>query len=449
MPKSEIKESKQIASGSIFQDLKTFDADHPPVTTIESLCMNCGKNGLTRLLLTKIPHYKDIILMSFQCENCGFENNEIQNGGKINEKGIRIKLEVVNERDLNRQVVKSDYTSIKIPKLNFEIPSQSQKGEITTIEGIIDRSVMGLEQDQSRRKQENPKTAADIELFISQLLSLKSVDEPFTIIFEDITGETHVENVNEFQRDRQCSITHFVRSEMENKMLGIFQENNDELLKPMEPESYTLEDLEGEILKFPTNCPKCNAPCSTNMKMTNIPHFKEVVIMATTCDECGHKTNEVKSGSGIEPEGIRIQVQVTGTEDFSRDVLKSETCSMEIPELELEVGPNALGGRFTTIEGLLTATKEQLLSSASFCGDSVDETVKKRMDEFISKLDQVLNGIHSITIILDDPAGNSYIQSLSDNGCDGKLTITKYQRTFQQNEELGINDMKVENYDTN
>lgn len=37
----------------------------------------------------------------------------------------------------------------------------------------------------------------------------------------------------------------------------------------------------------------------------DIPHFKEVVIMATVCDHCGHKTNEVKSGGGIEPQGTR------------------------------------------------------------------------------------------------------------------------------------------------
>lgn len=44
--------------------------------------------------------------------------------------------------------------------------------------------------------------------------------------------------------------------------------------------------------------------------------------MATTCDACGTRTNEVKSGGGIEPLGIRIEVEVNGKEDFSRDLLK-------------------------------------------------------------------------------------------------------------------------------
>lgn len=44
--------------------------------------------------------------------------------------------------------------------------------------------------------------------------------------------------------------------------------------------------------------------------------------MATTCDVCGIKTNEVKSGGGIEPKGVKIEVDVRSKEDFSRDVLK-------------------------------------------------------------------------------------------------------------------------------
>lgn len=44
--------------------------------------------------------------------------------------------------------------------------------------------------------------------------------------------------------------------------------------------------------------------------------------MATNCDTCGVKTNEVKSGGGIQPQGMLIEVKVNSKEDFSRDVLK-------------------------------------------------------------------------------------------------------------------------------
>lgn len=56
-------------------------------------------------------------------------------------------------------------------------------------------------------------------------------------------------------------------------------------------------------------------------------------------------------------------------------------------------------------------------------------------------------GRRKVTIILDDPAGNSYVQALTDDGSlDERLTIEKYDRTFEHNEELGLNDMKTENY---
>jgi zinc finger protein len=39
-----------------------------------------------------------------------------------------------------------------------------------------------------------------------------------------------------------------------------------------------------EVMTFPANCSHCNAPSDTKMHILNIPHFKEVVIMATNCD---------------------------------------------------------------------------------------------------------------------------------------------------------------------
>lgn len=169
--------------------------------------------------------------------------------------------------------------------------------------------------------------------------------------------------------------------------------------------------------------------------------------MATTCEICGHRTNEVKSGSGIEPKGAKIEVKITGKKDFSRDILKSDTCHMEIPELELEVGPTTLGGRFTTVEGIITSIKEQLSNSTAFIGDSSDKETINRLEKFIFQLNEILDGKKEVTLILDDPAGNSFIQSLSDNDePDDRLKITKYERSFEQNEELGINDLNVDNY---
>ena len=63
-------------------------------TEVESLCVNCGENGITTLLLAKIPHYREIILSSFICESCGYRNNDIQGGGAIQPTGVLFKVSV-------------------------------------------------------------------------------------------------------------------------------------------------------------------------------------------------------------------------------------------------------------------------------------------------------------------------------------------------------------------
>ena len=48
------------------------------VDNIDSLCMNCEEQGVTRLFLTRIPFFKEVVLMSFECPHCGYRNSEIQ-----------------------------------------------------------------------------------------------------------------------------------------------------------------------------------------------------------------------------------------------------------------------------------------------------------------------------------------------------------------------------------
>lgn len=336
--------------------------------------------------------------MSFSCDHCGFQNNEIQSGAEIKVKAIKFKLLVKEPSDLNRRIVKSDYSAVRIEELDFEIPAKSQKGEVTTVEGVIDRVVAGLNQDQELRRQEHPEAAEQIDQFIKKLEGLKELKEPFTLILDDISGDAHIENPNAPHPDPNVTSEHYVRNVEQNHMLGIFerseidepavvdeetkrQEENNEMMKPIAEGAWPLEELHGEVLMFPTNCSNCLAPCETNMKVTSIPHFKDVVIMATTCDRCGVRTNEVKSGGGIEEKGVKIEVRVASREDFSRDVLNSENCHLKIRELDVEVGPSALGGRFTTVEGLLTAMRDQLSENSAMFGDSSDRDCRKRLQE--------------------------------------------------------------------
>jgi len=438
---------------SMFPSLSAEENSSEP-QEIESLCVSCYKEGVTKLLLTKIPHYKEIILMSFNCDHCGFNNNEIQAGGVIQEQGLRVTVTIASERDLSRQVVKSDYATVKIAQLELEIPPKGQKGEISTVEGVLQRTVTALEQDQPVRRHMDPEGAEQIDSFVCRIQEVLRLEQSFTLELDDPSGNSFIENPHAPGPDPGRTVENYERNKEQNHQLGLYTQ--DELQTAEDPvlnrlEEETEQDLAGdnlndEVLSFPTNCHECNAPAETKMKMTNIPYFKEVVIMATVCELCGAKTNEVKAGGGIEAKGKKITLRLTDPTDLSRDVLKSETCSILIPELEFEMGGHALGGRFTTIEGLMANMLESVEQNSLFGGDGVAPDVAEKMAKFKQNFTKLQEGREEFTLVLDDPAGNSYLQNVYAPDDDPELSIELYERSYEQNDDLGLNDMKVEGY---
>ena len=105
---------------------------------------------------------------------------------------------------------------------------------------------------------------------------------------------------------------------------------------------------------------------------------------------------------------------------FIFSYFQAETCSLLIPELEFEMGGYALGGRFTTLEGLLDNVIEQINNNpmlGALGGDSATSEQKMKIDQFKVDLMALKECKKPFTIILDDPAGNSYIQVRNGLSC--------------------------------
>jgi len=275
------------------------------------------------------------------------------------------------------------------------------------------------------------------------------LERPFTLILDDPTGNCFVENPDPLHVDPRCLAVHYARTLAHTKLLGFADDDAvPETSDGSAPEWTSPDEAKNEVLHFPCDCPNCGARTETLMKPTDVPFFQTVIIMATTCESCGHRTNEVKSAGAIKDLGCRLSVRIEKEEDLKRDVLKSDTCNMAIPDLDFQVGWGALSSRFTTVEGLLTATKEQLQDQASlFMGDSADGAKRQNMTDFLAKFDDILALKLPVTLVLDDPTGNSYIQSLTAPLEDGRLSKDYYTRNFEQDDELGLNDMRTENYE--
>mgnify|MGYP002628597189 CR=1 FL=1 len=77
--------------------------------------------------------------------------------------------------------------------------------------------------------------------------------------------------------------------------------------KPLEDN----QDLKGESHSFPTTCHCCFKEGFSRMCIVSIPFFKELIIMAFTCEHCGVKTSEVKTGGAIGDKGKKITLLVS------------------------------------------------------------------------------------------------------------------------------------------
>ncbi|KAE8453558.1 hypothetical protein EG329_010419 [Mollisiaceae sp. DMI_Dod_QoI] len=432
------------------------DGEPKIVDEIESMCMNCHENGITKLLLTRIPFFREIILMSFYCPHCDFKNSEIQSAGEIQQKGARYELRLTSPEDFARQVVKSDTCIVKFIELDIEVPAG--RGQLTNVEGLLSMILEDLELQQPERKEQIPEVWAKIEEVVENgRKMIKGESFPFRVLLDDPAGNSWIEPD---QKDGvgKWSKVEYARTPEQNESLGLGigeqEEPRPEIGGQPTAASFESDDIiPNEVYSFPATCPGCTKYCVTHMKMVDIPHFKQVVIMSTVCDQCGYRSNEVKTGGEVPEKGKKIILRVEGPTDLARDILKSESCALECPELNLSVNPGTLGGRFTTVEGLLTQVRDDLHQqifdvddSADAGGDSLPSESKQTWKTFFDGLGEAIKGERKFTVVLKDPLASSYVQNLCSPDDDPQITTEEYERTAEEEEDLGLADMKTEGY---
>ncbi|KDR71855.1 hypothetical protein GALMADRAFT_253634 [Galerina marginata CBS 339.88] len=456
--------------------LEITDNEDKVVQEIDSLCMRCEEQGVTRLMLTSIPFFREVIVMSFRCEHCGWSNNEIQSAGAIRAEGTLYTAKILDRKDLDRQIVRSASCELIIPELDLTLPP-TNRGQLTTVEGLIRDVVADLSMDQVLRKIQDEDNYKKIQILIDKLKEIlgdeedeeegqqdqpkkaAELDKPmptFTVKLDDPAGNSFVEFVGTMS-DPKWNLRTYHRTLDQNIALGLVAPEESDRMDTVKQVMVAgaegsldpvTEDLitDDEVFIFPGVCSSCGHAIQTHMKKVNIPYFKDILIMSTNCEHCGYRDNEVKSGAAISSQGKRVILKCEDREDLSRDILKSETAGMTIPEIDLVLTHGTLGGRFTTVEGILEQIYEELAEKA-FAGDSSELADREKFEAFLKGLKEVKNAERPFTIILDDPLANSYIQNLYAPDPDPNMTIELYDRSFEEDEELGLNDIKVEGYE--
>eukprot|EP00943_MAST-04B_sp_MAST-4B-sp1_P005831 g5831.t1 len=473
--------------------------------TPNALCMNCQGTGTSRVLPTTIPYFREVAVCFFKCDDCGFKNSEVMDTSVVQEQGIKSTLTVTNSTDMNLQVIKSNTASIQLPELDFEIPHTTQRGVMSTVEGILRTALDNLKQFQEERRKVDPVTADKLDAFMAELtMYAAGIKFPFTFVLRDPAGNSHIQNPVAPLEYASLKLAYFNRTLEENKLCGLrleaekitSEENMKNISKKIldgvnnideqkskndigTTERHKLDqstkvsatfDIHDQskkrmgwlsfsekmadyinsdsVTRFDVPCQNCDQNGELKTCQTNIPFFKEVVIMAFACDNCGFRSNEIKAGGAIPDKGTMHTLTITGKDptDMHRDVLKSSTASISIPELDFYMAPGSLGGIYTTVEGLLKQIHDKLVSANPFArGDSADSESKANFHAFLKKMTEFQEGTVPFKLILKDPMGNSFIYSPAIDGyTDDDLITEEYERSYEENDELGLNDMNTE-----
>jgi zinc finger protein len=154
----------------------------------------------------------------------------------------------------------------------------------------------------------------------------------------------------------------------------------------------------------PGPCPCCNTDIEYLYKTENIPYFSDILIISAVCPSCGYKfvdTQLLKQG-----EPARYTVPIVKSDDLSIRVVRSMSASIEIPELGVRIDPGPIcQGFVSNVEGVLDRI-ETVVKGALRWGTEVE---KENAAALLADIAGVKAGTFPVTLILEDPSGNSGI----------------------------------------
>ena len=418
------------------------------------------------MLLTRIPFFRETIITSFSCTHCGHSDNTIQNAGEIQEKGSKYSFTIYHPADLERSIIKSDEAIFRIEELDIEMPAGS--GQTTNMEGLLTKILRDLESGQKDRKDNDPDVFEKIDAIVQRLIGMMiGRGMPFTVTLNDPSGNSWIEpSAKDIETRGKYSRSEYPRTAEQNAALGLGQSSNStandsskvaanahivpQVQSGDEDPLVDVDLYKDAVYSIESPCPGCMKQTWINLQSVNVPHFKEVVLSSLNCEHCGYRTNDVKTGGEVPQFGKRTTLHVQDREDLSRDLLKSENCTLRVPECKVEIAPGTMGGRFTTVEGILTQMRDDLHRDIfdtdrpeEETGDSMSSEKRYEWEDFFTTLDNAISGKMAFTLILSDPLDNSYIQSLQAPDTDPKLVVEQYMRSEEELEELGLAEMKT------
>ena len=183
-------------------------------------------------------------------------------------------------------------------------------------------------------------------------------------------------------------------------------------------------------------CPICTAEGNVKMiaHVTEIPYFGEHTQVTVFCDKCGWKQADFIPAEGKKSE--KWSLEISNDEHLSTRVVRSSSCTVRIPELDLEVNPGSSStGYVSNIEGVLNrfaeiidmVTRQTLAEITAHSGSKTELSLGElnqhiiMLAEMKARLFGIGNeGFVPFTLELLDPRGHSQI--LHEEATERELT---------------------------
>jgi zinc finger protein len=154
----------------------------------------------------------------------------------------------------------------------------------------------------------------------------------------------------------------------------------------------------------PGPCPCCSTETEYLYKTENIPYFSDILIISAVCPACGYKFVDTQLLKHGEP--ARYTVAVESETDLAVRVVRSMSASIEIPELGVRIDPGPqCQGFISNVEGVLDRI-EEVVKGALRWGNELE---KENAAALLADIAKVKIGAFPVTLILEDPNGNSGI----------------------------------------
>ncbi|MDY9927425.1 ZPR1 zinc finger domain-containing protein [Methanosarcina sp.] len=155
------------------------------------------------------------------------------------------------------------------------------------------------------------------------------------------------------------------------------------------------------------SCPLCQSDLVMKWQRDNIPYFGEIMYITARC-ECTFRFADTMILSSKEP--MRYELSVESQEDLNARVIRSTSGTIRIPEMGIAVEPGTISDSYiTNIEGVLQRVQNVLMTASKWVQE--DEEKFARSQELLCMLNEVMESKRKITVIIEDPLGNSAIIS--------------------------------------